>query len=175
MKKTVPEERPVVGKDLDNLRQVLGISTSDACWLFGLSMQKWGEFVHKKSHLPVDDPSLALLVRLIDNNPSLCEIPKNPDPESFYNLLNIYMKVDQKTFSLILGCDKSSGHRWISQNSRVSPHVMRLMHYLRKSILVSGDGVDFIENWKSVVTKESEARDICDIWKEGRWNQKKKN
>lgn len=174
MKNTVPSNRPVIGKDLENLRQVLGITASDACWLFGLTMQKWGELVHKKSHDPIQDPSLALLVRLVDEDPSLVEIPNYPSPESFFNFLNTIEKIDQKTFSLILGGDKSSGHRWISRGSRTSPHVMRLMHYLRKKISKDLNGASEVEKWVNVVENEAHSRNINDLWKEGRWHSDKK-
>ena len=52
-KTTIPVTRPVNGADLDQLRERLGLSTADACWLYGLPMPKWANIVKKKSNEPL--------------------------------------------------------------------------------------------------------------------------
>mgnify|MGYP006870084542 CR=1 FL=1 len=74
----IPTNRPVLGRDLDEIKQEFGLSTADACYLFGLSITKWTHVVRQAPDAPVKDPTLALVVRLLDANPDLNEIHQTP-------------------------------------------------------------------------------------------------
>lgn len=170
MSGTIPLSRPVSGKDLDNIRQTLGISVSDACWVFGITISKWAKLTKNPTCI-IDDPALALLIRMIDSNPVLCELPTYPEPCDVFKNLNDITRIDKKTFSILLGAEKSSAHRWIKQASRPTPPTSRLMHYIAKTVSAKHhqEKVNFIKFWCEIVHAEALARGAEDVFKEGKW------
>lgn len=167
---TIPSSRPVLGKDLDGIRQTLGISVADACWVFGITISKWAKLTKNPTCI-IDDPALALLIRMIDSNPLLCELPQYPDPCDIFKDLNDVAKIDKKTFSILLGAEKSSAHRWIKKSSRPTPPTSRLMYYIAKSMSTSSQHKkeSFLKSWSETVKTEAIARGAEDIFKDGKW------
>ncbi|CAN0440924.1 unnamed protein product, partial [Ectocarpus sp. 13 AM-2016] len=43
----IPKDRPVLGSDLHALKNALGLTVDDARWVFGISMNRWGDIVQK--------------------------------------------------------------------------------------------------------------------------------
>jgi|GEM_PF-806462 len=170
----IPDTRPVLGKDLDTIRQQYGILTADACWLFGLSMTRWMQIVRQAPEVPVKDPSLALLVRLLDMNPDLSVIPKFPTAAEMFQFLSNVQQTDQKRVAAMFGSEASATYRWLKLGSRQTPAVSRLMHYLKASMMAkSPDGrPEILEQWGRVVKSEADARGARDVFKTGRWNVK---
>lgn len=168
----IPTSRPVLGKDLDTVRQQFGLLTADACFVFGLSITRWMQIVRQRAELPVKDPTLALLVRLLDQHPELTVVPRAPTPTELYETVNGFRKVEQKRFALMFGSENSAAYRWLRIDSRVSPAVSRLMLHFN-TVLQSGstkDGVKFLDDWEKVVTAEAAARGAEDVFRTGRWN-----
>jgi hypothetical protein len=170
----IPDTRPVLGKDLDTVRQQYGLLTSDACWLFGLSITRWMMVVRQAADLPVKDPTLALLVRFLDQHPELSVIPKFPSVAEMYEMVNSIQETDQKRFSVLFGSEASATYRWLKAGSRQSPAVNRLMHYLRVGMLSRQPEkrADMLEAWRVTVAKEAQARGVPDVFKSGQWNPK---
>ena len=170
----IPTTRPVLGKDLDTVRQQYGILTSDACWLFGLSITRWMQIVRIAAELPVKDPTLALLVRFLDEHPELSVIPKFPGAAEMYEMVNSAQKTDQKRFSVLFGSEASASYRWLKIGSRQSPAVNRLMHYLKSAMLARQPEkrAELLERWRGTVAMEAVARGVPDVFKSGKWNPK---
>ncbi|MEJ6002604.1 hypothetical protein [Paucibacter soli] len=171
----IPTDRPVVGKDLDSIRIMHGMLTADACWLFGMSITKWMHVVRQAPNEPLRDPTLALLIRFLDQHPEMSVIPKFPEAPEMFDLINKIQDVDQKRFSVLFGSESSATYRWLkSPGSRVSPAVGRLMHYLKMSLLANPPerrGV-MLEEWRQTVQTEATARGVNDIFKSGSWKPK---
>lgn len=175
---TIPISRPVVGSDLDDVRKMMGISASDACWVFGLSMTKWTELVRKQPDQPLTNPSLALLVRSYDRYPHLCPLPKLPDAEEFSAYVNEIMPIDNKHLSIMMGNEASSAYRWLTQESNTSPVFKRLAHVFMElgrseKFRSKSSRRRLIYEWESMVDAEAKARGRDDIWKRGRWSNHK--
>ena len=170
----IPTTRPVLGKDLDAVRQQYGMLTSDACWLFGLSITRWMQIVRQAADLPVKDPTLALLVRFLDQHPELSVIPKFPSVAEMYDMVNSIQEIDQKRFSVLFGSEASAAYRWLKAGSRQSPAVNRLMHYMRVGMLSRQPDkrADMLEDWRKTVELEAQARGVPDVFKLGQWNPK---
>lgn len=170
----IPSTRPVLGKDLDAVRQQYGLLTSDACWLFGLSITRWMQVVRRAAELPVKDPTLALLVRFLDQHPELSVIPKFPSVAEMYEMVNAVQETDQKRFSVLFGSESSATYRWLKAGSRQSPAVNRLMHYLKSAMLARQPEkrADLLERWRETVALEAAARGVPDVFKSGQWNPK---
>lgn len=168
---SIPSNRPVLGKDLDEIKQGFGLSTADACWLFGLSITKWTQVARQEKNEPVKDPTLALLCRFLDQHPELSVMPKLPDADEMYTILNKVAPTDQKRFSVLLGSEASAGYRWLKHGSRQSPTLLRLMYYMKMALQsrTRGDSLDLLHRWAQTVEDEGLARGVENVFKTGRW------
>lgn len=168
----IPFSRPVVGKDLDAIRQQFGLLTSDACFVFGLSITRWMQIVRQKPDEPVKDPTLALMVRFLEEHPETLVIPDYPTVPDMYEYINSIQTTDQKRFSILFGSEASAAYRWLRSNSRQSPAVSRLMHLLKVALNSRSPAQKWklIESWSKIVAKEGVARGIPDVFAFGKWN-----
>lgn len=172
----IPSNRPILGKDLDTIRIQQGILTADACWLFGLSITRWMQIVRQASEIPVKDPTLALLIRLLDNNPELSVIPRFPTAIEMFEVINSVQETDQKRFSLLFGSEASAANRWlVDNNTRQSPAVNRLMHYMKAALMSKAPDQRpaLIDRWAGIVREEGQARGVPDVFRAGNWNPKR--
>jgi hypothetical protein len=65
----IPSNRPVLGRDLDAVRQEFGLLTNDIIWVLSMSITRWMQVVRQAPDEPVKDPTLALLVRFLAQHP----------------------------------------------------------------------------------------------------------
>lgn len=168
----IPTNRPVMGRDLDEIKQEFGLSTADACWLFGLSITKWTHVVRQGADVPVKDPTLALVVRLLDANPDLNVVPQTPSSQEIFDLLRESLpELDQKRFSIIMGSEATAGYRWLKVGSRHSPTLSRLMLYMHMALtrLPKKERVKALQQWRKTVELEASARGVDDVFSVGRW------
>lgn len=168
----IPDNRPVLGKDLDTIKQEFGMLTADACWLFGLPITKWMNIVRKEPDKPISDPTLALLIRFLDQHPELNLIPKFPEASEMFEMVKGIQDVDQKRFSLMFGSESSAAYRWLREDApRMSPSVGRLMYYVRMALLAAAPSkrADLLEQWRRTVLQEGRARGVEDVFKACTW------
>jgi hypothetical protein len=172
---TIPVTRPVVGRDLDDVKRTFGLSTADACWLFGMSITKWTHVARRDADLPITDPTLALLVRFLDAHPELPVVPKGPNAVEMHELVDAIIPTDQKRFSVLMGSEASGAYRWRRKESRQSPALLRLMYFMRMSLMSRDDGdkVALLNDWSKVVEAEARARGVDNVFRVGRWNMTK--
>lgn len=167
----IPSSRRVIGRDLKTIKQQFGITTADACFLFGVSITKWTQLVSNKPDEPIKEPTLSLLIRLLAEYPDLSVIPKMPTTEEMFQLFESIGPVDQKRFSLLLGSEASAGNRWRRNGSRPSQTLERLMYYLRLALLSrsQAERLTLMESWKQTIVDEAVARGVTDILRSGQW------
>lgn len=169
----IPTNRPVIGKDLDTVRQQFGLLTADAIWLYGLSPNKWTTLVRQQPNEPIPDPTLALLVRFLDQHPELSIIPRWPSPRETFDCLNATQKLTQGDFSLLLGFERSAAPRWFKpRGARQSATLSRLMLCLKTTILSmrTEDRGQLMDDWRELVKNEAEVRGVDDLFDAGRWS-----
>lgn len=171
----IPSTRPVRGEDLAALRDQLGVSVGEACWLYGLSMAKWMLLAKERAKEPLRRPSLALLVRALNWRPDLNLLPPQPSAHDIYaRLRQADPSIDKKRFSVFFGSEASSGYRWITLNSEISPALARLfLVFQRLYDKAMADGlehaVEFVSEWRQMVELEATQRGIAGIFNHGRW------
>ena len=170
----IPSNRPVVGRDLEEIKQQFGLSAADALFLFGISITKWTQIVRNNPEAPLTDPTLALLVRFLAEHPELSVIPKMPNASEMYELVNTVMPIDQKRFSIMMGAEASAGYRWRKSTSRQGAALQRLMYYMKIALMskAAGDKIQLINNWEKTVANEGAARGVPDIFRAGQWKDK---
>lgn len=168
---SIPSSRSVIGRDLEEIKQQFGLTTGDACFLFGVSITKWTQLVRSSPDVQIKDPTLALLVRFLSQHPELSVIPKMPTTSEMFNTINSVVETDQKRFSLLLGAEASAGNRWKRSGSRPGQSLERLMYYLRLAILSRshGERVELLDSWRQTVAAEGRARNVDDIFRAGQW------
>lgn len=159
----ISQERPVIGKDLETIRELLGVDLIDACYLFGLSMQQWSTVTGKEGDMPVKNASLAIMVRYYDKYPHRAPIPQYATPEDL-----VEAGLDKSLLGPIVGREVSAGQRWLNDRSSTTPPVDRLLNHLINEALPDGA----IEEWKQMIVSEGRLRGNPDILKNGRWKVK---
>lgn len=161
----IPATRPVTGRDLNLLRTRLGgITVTDACWLFGLQRTRW--YALTKSDKPLEDVSLAMVARIYDNYPEFCPVKPAPRAQWVFEWLKqLDPMLDQRSFSLLLGREKSAAHRWLKMGAAVSPKVERLFAAMHSMML---SRVNAAQVFEKIVKHEADARGL-DIT-EGAWS-----
>lgn len=177
-----PQSKRMKGEDIDEVRERLGLSTMDACWLFGMSMSKWTEIVKKNSKEPLKSPSLALLVRVLKANPDVCPLGVIPDPVEIFSAIAVNQRdMDKKRMAIMFGCEGSSGYRWLTVKSKIGPSLHRIFKVfagwygpsLRESVHATPEGILAISEWDKLVETEGAARGVPDVFSTGRWTAEK--
>lgn len=183
----IPANRPVIGRDLDDVRQLHGLSVADACWAYGISLTKWSQIVRgvqpnpKKGIAgttpddPVTDPTLALLVRLLDANTDVRLVPEMPTVAEMSALVaDVTGNATQKFFAVGLGNEMTSAYRWSRIGQRPPATVDRLMYSLKQALAKRepADKTEFLAGWRKIVRAEATARGADgDVFETGRWPQ----
>jgi hypothetical protein len=171
----IPTTRAVIGADLEDIRVAQGLSTADACWLFGMSISRWTEIVRRGADSDVADPTLAVLVRALDKYADNVRIiPKMPTAAETFELLNAYQVIDKKRFAILTGTEASGGYRWLTQGARQPPVLQRIFFCMRQMMLSrpESERAGIIEDWAKMVEREAEERGVKDVFKKGYWNKK---
>jgi hypothetical protein len=171
--------RPVIGEDLDILRDQLGLSTADACWLYGISMTRWMIVVKENPKEMIKNITLALLVKSLMAHPEACPVPNPVQAQDVYDSMReVQPSIDKRRFAIMFGCEASSGYRWITVGSKVSPVLARLFKIFMKKFTTAAnksldDALNVILEWDAIVQVEASARNKPNIFKDGRWTFKK--
>lgn len=163
---------PVTGHEVNVTRKKLELSVPEACWLFGLSMNKWSEAVRQRAKDPVGNVSLALLVRALQANPQMAPLPRKVDPARFLATLCQQQPLSQRRFALLLGCEASAGSRWINQQVAPAPVVERLLSVWQQRLGDDPDGPSVqrgLAEWGTLIKAEMTARGTEDVFSAGRW------
>lgn len=169
-KNNIPADRPVIGQDLDVIRQVFGILTADMSWATGQSITRWTKVVRQLGQEPLSDPTLALQLRLFDVAPYLNPIPEYPSAaETYAYICELRPGTTAKEFALMLGAEGTAGYRWQRGGQRVGANARRLMYYLMKFLKASERPAQQLDNWIKLVGMEAKVRGVPDLFEAGRW------
>jgi hypothetical protein len=171
------------------LRVKLELSTTSFIWLFGLSMYNYCKMKSVKEEdrdpetgllpcqEPIQDPSICILARWLDEHPEDCPIPRHPSPADIFQRLNDSPhgvakldKVSKKEFGLVLGREASAGYRWVVQGKETPPALSRLLLILDKRTSGPGDTRAW-EDLKAVTKQEAVSRGVGDLFSQGSWKR----
>ena len=171
----IPANRPVLGEDLDTLRESLALISADACWVFGTSTARWASFVRESRREPVNSGTIALLARAIDTYPGCIPMPPVARPDDVYAAVSVVMPgLDKRRLAVMFGREQSSGYRWMLDGSKISNTLSRLLAIFltafRPAAAVSGsDAREMLDWWNELVMAEARARGVPDVFESGRW------
>jgi len=167
----IPTNRPVLGRDLDAVRQEFGLLTNDIIWVLSMSITRWMQIVRQAPDEPVKDPTLALLVRFLAEHPELAVVPRQPSAAEMFALMNEIADVEPKRFATYFGAESSAAYRWMRPDARPSSTVTRLMHFLKTALLMqdAAGRTQLLEDWRKTVEQEARIRGVQNVFKTGRW------
>lgn len=168
----LPSHRPVLGRDLDAVRQEFGLLTNDMIWVLNMSITRWTQIVRQAPDEPVKDPTLALLVRFLAQHPELAVVPKQPTAREMFELMNEVADVEPKRFATYFGSEVSAAYRWMRPDARPASTVTRLMHFMKTAMLMQdmAGRSQMLEDWRKTVEGEARARGVADVFRAGRWS-----
>ena len=168
----IPSNRPVLGRDLDAVRQEFGLLTNDIIWVLSMSITRWMQIVRQAPDEPVKDPTLALLVRFLSQHPELAVIPKQPSAADMFELMNEVTDIEPKRFATYFGAETSAAYRWMKPDARPSSTALRLMHFMKMALLMQDTAgrTQMLEDWRKTVDQEAKARGVDNVFKTGRWS-----
>lgn len=158
----IPNDRPVLGNDLEKLQYALGATVDEMRWLLGINAKYWNLYTKIAPRETVPKPALALLVRFYGEYPDAVPLRPRLNPQAVYEALGGTLK----RLSLRLGTNETTGHRWIRKQTGFAPTTERLAHHMLE---MSKDDKG-IAAWEALVEKEAKARGIDDIWAAGSWS-----
>lgn len=157
----IPNDRPVIGVDIELMRSATGFKVDELRWVLGLSLAQWLEYTKRHPNKPISNPTVALLLRLYTAKPHLIPLPPSADP------VRIMKKADisQRRLSLMLGKQATSAGKWIKEGAELSGNVRRLAKHLEDI----AEDPDALAQWESMVEQEASLRGVPDIWKQQGW------
>lgn len=175
----------MTGADIQALRELLGIGSVDTYWLAGTgtNYNKW-KLQGEKSQVPISDPSLSLLVRVLNAYPEYSFLPRFPDG---YETFEVISKTDPELFKnrRSKDKDKQAPHRfaplfgknaWNSTQwlggATPSPVVERLFYVITQ--MIEKEGLDGLKKYLDIVDEEAKARgfdSIDDLMSNGKWKK----
>ena len=182
MPHTVSKKPYVTGFDLDDVRQTMGLSTADACWLFAMSISTWSQTVRGTAACPtlpqqqISNPTTALLIRLADAFPNALSIPTMPNVDEFSKLIELVTgeELTKKRLSILLGNEETAAYRWTMRGTRPPDSIKRLMYGLQRLLLSTQDLRErrkLLEQWESIVSIEASSRGVPDVFRTGSWSK----
>jgi hypothetical protein len=173
----IPLDREVCGADLALMQLKLKLSVADACHLFGQPMARWARLTKqdRDGNLPLSNKTLALLVRALDMHPEMCPILPSIEPPAIFESMGKYVQdLDKKRFAVFFGCEASSGYRWLTKGSRVTPQLAKLQSIFGRWLESAAKrgtkaASEVIKSWEAMVLAEAIVSGVGGVFATGRW------
>lgn len=138
--------RALRGKDLLFLRQWLGLSIADCCYLLGMPLIRWPYYQQRPDSL-IQDAGVAMLARALLTHPEVHYLPRFPTPAEILPAYRRALAQSSRALAdpdtalgLLLGRDRTSAKRWLNGTGQrqVPPPVSRLLLALQTLLLHHG-------------------------------------
>jgi len=167
---SIPKDRPVIWRDLEDLRQRFGLNNGTLAEIFGLPTARWNREIRENFDQPVKEVPVAILARIYDQHPDLLPIAAKPDMREVYDFLNSQRDgggepIQKRHFSILFGRNSSAGYSWLDQSKPTSAPIDRIIASIKKSPAP-------YKVLQEMAETEARARNV-DPWKTGRWTEKR--
>jgi len=159
----IPDDRPVIGMDLDMMRSTTGFKVDEICWIMGINARQWIQYTKHAPMDPIPNPTVALLLRLYARKPHLIPTPPSIDPKRLLEESGL----SRGDLSLMLGKHSTIASKWCKQGVHLSGNVRRLATHMLEAIKEEGEA--WQEDWREMVETEAKLREIDDIWEAKSW------
>lgn len=168
MAANIPFNRPLFGRDLEDFRRRFGLTVDDACFVCGITKNRWFLMASKEKDLALRDVPLSIMIRLIDQDPTLMFVPDFIPPTQLLDTITAEVKITKREFSVLMGNNGTSANRWTVSRKRASPVVHRLSYVVNSMIQRTGM-TRSLNKLRDIVKQESLARGIPDVFNSARW------
>jgi hypothetical protein len=172
----IPRDRLVNGSDIQTLRELLGVTDLDLFWLLGSLVPSW-RTTGPEAQEPLNQPSLAVLVRYLSKYPDNAYLPQLPELEDVYPfVLNAYNgELPARRLGPIWGVSGWSGNQWVNGH-KPSQVVRRLFKLYLDAVEQEGEEEGF-RRFVEVVDDEARARGfkggLEEVQNRGSWGVRK--
>lgn len=172
----IPENRPVHGADIVDLRDRLGATAGAMANLLGVSMIKWTKLIKDRKHDPIDEPAVEIIVRFLDANPKAAyELPmlvRVTAKETYEEAAKLCGEpIAMKDFAVSLGRQASSGHRWNTREGHSSETLNRVLWLYLWNLRRTGSPNDARRKWELMVKRIGAVNNLGDVFITGHWNK----
>lgn len=125
---------PLCGADLERWRLTNRLSQAGAADAFGLQVVKWYRLIDPKTrHLPIADPTVALLLQLYTTRPESAPVAQVADISGFYAFLGFDDNPrDRELFAALIGRSASSAYRLLLHGGKPGRQLTQLVLALRR-------------------------------------------
>lgn len=188
----IPSSKPVNGGNLFSLSKQLNLQQDDACWVFGLTKEKWRKLTEQSPEDPLDSVTLSLMVRALNKRPDL--IPKKTiqTNNDFYQEIIKSEEINKRRLSIMFGCHATTtrkDHKKGSDGATIQKRLALVFDafvtvksnpsWMKTSSLgVSSASLDSIkkremlkaiDEWEQWIHVEASSRGIEDIYAKKSW------
>lgn len=127
-------KRPVCGHDLDRWRLKNGLKKTTAADFFGLPWTKWDKLTSPgHADAPLDDPVLAMLLRLYTEKPEAAQLQQAPDIKAFYTFLGFENNPkDKEAFAALTGRSMPSIYRLLDYDGSPGRPLLRWIEAIKR-------------------------------------------
>lgn len=165
--------------DLQEARELLGVSLLDFCWLMGAATITWSFSSPAKARTPINDPVTCLLARVYSVHPDFHILPPMPTPASVFKLIAGPYKdltredLEWHRFGLLCGATPFAAKRW-REGGVPNPKPQRLLLLL--SLAVTRGGKSALRTYLNLLEVEARARGFDDglkgVFKARSWGKR---
>ena len=163
----IPSDRRVLGRDIELVRQKLGLTVLQMCQIVGVSSITWYAWRGKPKQ-PIKTRTAELHLRLLDALPDVAKIPVHP--ADLKHLLEMHLKRDvtYTEVALLLGVERGAGYSWARGRS-VHEQALALTASLMRLLLEMPP-----EAWSLYHTliEQQATLEGTDIWRTRTWSKK---
>lgn len=123
-----PQDRPIVGADLEEFRQRFGLDLNQIESIFGIASRgAWYRITRKQADQPLKDKTLAILLRFYAQHPDLIPVP-DLDVREVWQKLGL----EAGDFAQLIGRQTISGRDW-AKGTKPLPVVLEISKILNKA------------------------------------------
>jgi len=164
--------RRITYADADHLRALLGLSAVDNLWLTAGVSRGWRMDDNKFRRRPVQDPTVAMLVRHLSAHPEACFVPRLPGVRAAWEKVREAGGTaregwDEARFAILLGCSPTAARVWLHGGGEASRLVGNLAALL--SAAITHRGAEGLDGFARTVEAEALSRGIgaAALWERG--------
>lgn len=148
---------PITGSDVQMFAAENRMKVGEACAALNLTRAAWGA-ITKSGAAPVEDPALAILIRLYRKHPELLPRQRNQTLRTLFMHLGGEDAVSPRLLALLMGREQTAGNRWFVEGKEVQGRgaLQQLMLVLHKFTY----GRDALSALTEAAHAESDAREL---------------
>lgn len=171
---SIPTTRPVFGADVKELATKLKATVQDMQWLYAVTPNEWAEIVNENRNSPVKSIHIEIMTRFWSMHPDKVPLRERPTAQDVFQRLNTGATITRSRFAIMIGNQKTSGVRWITDSGRSQRKVERVLDLLVTHLDAARDTPASQQKarmqWDQMILDIGRARGVEDVFASGTWS-----